>query len=288
MNYRYEDIRNFYFENEIGKRVNCQKINGNLFLYNVSGLGFKKSNDYVRVGNTFIKNKEEIEQSTITGELEFYEMTYDEYRNFIDFILCATSLKLIYVPKNTNRIEYYRDIDVTELEKNEEDDFNILTTPITINCTTLWYKQNKIIYSVENVEDELRWDFVWNPIFADYEHRSILFNNLGHVDAPFLLEITGYIENPKIEIIVNGKKIYEIIFNIILNENEKIIYSTKDNDMYIKKINKDNTSENLFDLLDLNNINFFRLPKGVSEIKLEAKTDILNAKLTIYEQYITV
>ena len=55
MNYRYEDIRNFY-------RVNCQKINGNLFLYNVSGLGFKKSNDYVRVGNTFIKNKEEIEQ----------------------------------------------------------------------------------------------------------------------------------------------------------------------------------------------------------------------------------
>ena len=62
MNYRYEDIRNFYFENEIGKRVNCQKINGNLFLYNVSGLGFKKNNDYVRVGNTFIKNKEEIEQ----------------------------------------------------------------------------------------------------------------------------------------------------------------------------------------------------------------------------------
>lgn len=288
MNYRYEDIRNFYFENEIGKRVNCQKINGNLFLYNVSGLGFKKSNDYVRVGNTFIKNKEEIEQSTITGELEFYEMTYDEYRNFIDFILCATSLKLIYVPKNTNRIEYYRDIDVIELEKNEEDDFNILTTPITINCTSLWYKQNNIIYNVENVEDELRWEFVWDPIFADYEHRSIIFSNSGHVEAPFLLEIGGYIENPKMEVIVNNKKIYEVTFNITLNENEKIVYSTKENDMYIKKINKDNTYENLSNLLDLNNINFFNLPKGTSEIKLEANTDILNAKLTIYEQYITV
>ena len=84
-NYRYEDIRNFYFENEKGQKIDCQKVNGNLFLYSVTGLGFEKEVEYVRVGNTFIKNDEEIKQGVIDGELEFYEMSYDEYKNFVDF-----------------------------------------------------------------------------------------------------------------------------------------------------------------------------------------------------------
>lgn len=288
INYKYEDIRNFYFENEKGKKIDCQKVDGNLFLYNVTGLGFEKEVDYVRVGNTFVKNKEELKQNVIDGELEFYNMTYDEYKTFIDFILQAEALKLIYVPKRTNRIEYYRDIDVVKIEQNGEDDYNVMLSPISLYCKSLWYKQNNIVYTADNVEDELRWDFSWNPTFADYEHRSIIFENNGHVEAPFLLEMGGYIENPSISIYVNKIEKYKLKLNITIDEKEKLLYCTKDNELYLYKILKDGTIENLFNYLDLNNINFFKLPQGISEIKLEADTDILNSKLTIYEEYVTV
>ena len=49
--------------------------------------------------------------------------------------------------------------------------------------------------------------------------------------------------------------------DITINENEKLIYSTKDNELLLCKQLKDGTMQNLFNDLDLNNINFFKLPK---------------------------
>lgn len=149
INYDYKDIRNFYFENETGKRIDCQKIDGGLFLYNVAGLGYEENIEYERVGNTFVQTNKELVQNTITGDLEFYNMTYDEYCNFVDFILLSTNLRLIYVPKKSNRIEYYRDIDVCKIEKTEEDEYNVLTSSIDIKCKSLWYEENKVIYTAK-------------------------------------------------------------------------------------------------------------------------------------------
>lgn len=261
INYKYEDIRNFYFENEKGKKIDCQKIDGNLFLYNVTGLGFEKEIDYVRVGNTFVKNKEELKQNVIDGELEFYNMTYDEYKTFTDFILQAESLKLIYIPKRTNKVEYYRDIDIVKLEQNGEDDYNVMISPISLYCKSLWYEESNFIYTVEEITDELRWDFEWDSRFTDYENRSVIFENKGHVKAPFLLEMGGYILNPAISVYVNKKKVNELNLNITIEENEKLIYSTKDNELLLYKQLEDGTIQNLFNDLDLNNINFFKLPK---------------------------
>src|SRR5699024_11268169 len=67
-----------YFENETGERIDCQKINGNLFFYNVTGLGFEEEIEYVQIGDNFIANRRKIKQNQIAGELDFYEMTYDE------------------------------------------------------------------------------------------------------------------------------------------------------------------------------------------------------------------
>ena len=55
--YKKEDIRNFYFENETGKRIDCQKIDGNLFLFNVTGLGYAEDIEYEQVGNTFVQKR---------------------------------------------------------------------------------------------------------------------------------------------------------------------------------------------------------------------------------------
>ena len=282
--YEYKDIRNFYFENEKGKRIDCQKIDGGLFLYNVAGLGYEENIEYEQIGNTFIQNDKKMVQNQITGDLEFDNMTYDEYCNFVDFILKSESLKLIYVPKTTNRIEYYRDIDFCKIEKSEEDDFNILTSPITINCKSLWYRENKTIYNMQEQQEEIRWDFEWDSKFTAYDIRSLEYINEGHVEAPVLIEISGPVINPEIQLYVEGELYQKVPFNIEIEEYEKLLYGTKENDFYIYRQKTDGTLESLFnlDVIQFENDNAIRLPQNKScELRLKADNEILNAQVTI-------
>lgn len=283
-----KDIRNFYFENEIGQRIDCQKIDGNLFLYNVTGLGFEKETEYVQIGNTFVKNKENIKQNIIEGELEFYNMTYDEYTNFIDFVLSSKSLKLIYVPKTSQRKEFYRDIDIVKIDKNEEDDYNVLISPITIYCKSLWYKQDVAIYTIKAQDDEIRWDFRWDSRFTDYDSRNLTYINKGHVEAPVLIEMSGHLVNPKIELYVEGELYQTVAFNVEIAEYEKLLYGTKENEFYINRQKTDGTIESLFslDVIDFENDNVIRLPLNKScEIRLKADNEVLNAQVTILAYY---
>lgn len=285
MSYKYEDIRNFYFENETGERIDCQKINGNLFFYNVTGLGFEEEIEYVQIGDNFIANRRKIKQNQIAGELDFYEMTYDEYCNFVDFILRASSLRLIYVPKKTIRTEYYRDIDLFKIDKNEEDEYNILTCPITMNAKSLWYEAKEVVYNIDSVTNELRWDFQWNAVFAAYDNRNIIFDNKGHTEAPFKLELHGEVINPKITILEDEIVVKELDLNgLTITEGETFIYNTKDTEQEIIKTGTSGTT-NLFSFLNPNFINFYKLRKGASKIRLEADNEITSGKLTIYVQY---
>lgn len=290
--YEYKDIRNFYFEDEKGQQIDCQKLNGGLFLYNVSGLGYEKEIEYEQLGNTFIPNKEKLKQNQINGELEFYDMTYDEYQSFINFINNSSHLKLIYIPKTSNRTKYYRDIDFCKIDKAEEDDFNILTCPITINCKSLWYEERTLVYNLDPSEENvLRWDFKWDSKFADYDVSNLVIKNEGHIPAPVLIEINGRVVNPKIELWVEGIKYQTVNMNTTIEEFEKLLYGTKENDFYIRKQKADGTIENLFklDVIDFANDNVIRIPKKKScELKIIADTEIQKIKVTMFVYYIAV
>ena len=290
--YDYKDIRNFYFENEIGKRVDCQNINGGLFLYNVTGLGYEKNIEYQQVGNSFIKDDEKIVQNRITGELEFYNMTYDEYKTFINFILNSISLRLIYIPKTSKRVEYYRDVDMCKIDKSEEDDYNVLTSPIEINCKSLWYEENIATYNIVPEDDEVRWDFEWDSTFEDYNSQSIEYKNEGHVEAPILLEIEGPASNPVIEIYIDNKLYQRVTLKTQIQAYEKILYNSKENEFRIQKVHTDGTTESMFnlDVLDFPNEDpVIRLPKNYDcEIRIKADDVIQKAKLTILPQYFAV
>lgn len=288
--YRYEDIRNFYLENENGNRVDFQSFDGNLFLYDISGLGYEKSVTYEQIGDNFIPVSEKMVQKPITGTIEFDNESYDEYLKFSNFIFSAKSLKLIYVPKLKNRVEYYRDIDFIKIDKGEEDDFGILSCSINLKPKTLWYKKEDIIVRIVPNDNEVRWDYKWDSVFIDYDSRNIIYENKGHTEAAIQVVLEGFIKNPTITIYQNDIKIFELKIEIEIQEFEKFMYSSKDGELYIQKQNTDGTFENLFKqpYIDVKNINIFKLPLGTSKLQVHADNDINKAKISILEFYKTV
>jgi hypothetical protein len=280
-------IREFTLINEKGQVFSLMDIRNYCLLTVPNGLGYAYETSYEKLGNSFIENLRELQQGVITGELNF--ANYDNYNSFVNYIENSNKLRLSYkIPfKNKPSIEYFRDIHIQSIGKREIQLIGIITEPIVFECKGLWYEENQTIFKIEPEDDEIRWDFYWDSRFNSYNNRSIAFNNQGHTEAPFTVEIEGKVINPIISIYVNDKLIDVLNVNITIEQYEKLLYSTIENDLYLHKQEVDGSLTNIFNFpyVNINNNNIFKLPKGVSEIRITAENDVLNAKLNIYPQY---
>lgn len=279
--------RKFYLENENGQRYDLNNLKNTCFFSSPTGLGYSYQTDYKQIGTSYISNIRELNQGEIQGNLLF--KNYDKYLDFIKYIQSSNQLKIVYtVPFNDGTSqEYFKDVDINRIEKTEMIS-GVLNCPISFLCKTIWYSKTQTVYTIAPTSNEIRWDFKWDSRFSSYDNRNIIFENKGHEDAPFLLQIDGFVLNPCIAIYFNGIKQNELKLNLEILEGEKLFYSTKDNDLFIYKVLTNGDIVNLFNDLDLNNKNFFKLPKGICEIRLTADNDITSAVLTIYQQYISV
>ena len=171
------------------------------------------------------------------------------------------------------------------LKKQKNGLEGVLIVPVTFNCKSLWYEAKEVVYTIDSVSNELRWNFQWDSIFTSYDNRNIIFENKGHEEAPFKLELNGEVIDLVITIIEDDNETKQLDLSGLTIENgEKFIYNTKDTEQQIyKELNGIQT--NLFSFLNPNFINFFKLRKGVSTIRLEADGEITSGKLTIYIQY---
>ena len=277
-------VREFYIENDKGQRFSMMDIENSCFLNSPSGLGYSYNTEYAQIGDNFIQNIRKITQGSISGELIFKK--YDNYKLFIDFIESATDLKFVYkVPFEDGYKEYFKDIDISSVEKTEIEEGNILRVPVNFNCKSLWYEAKDVVITIDPVTNELRWNFQWNPLFVAYDNRNIIFENKGHTEAPFKLELNGEVVDPIISILEDDIITKELnLTGLTISQGEKFIYNTKDTEQEIYKTS-DNVKTNLFDFLNPNFINFYKLRKGVSTIKLEADGEITSGKITIYVQY---
>lgn len=280
-------VREFKLVNEKGQEYSLMDIDNYCLLTDPSGLGMSYSTEYQQLGNTFISNLRKTEQGQISGMVNF--LNYDNFKKLVDFIEKSTTLKLEYkIPFKNGQKEYLKDVEIQNLTKTQIQTSGVLSESITFNCLSLWYEQIKTVHTTEAQENEIRWDFSWDSKFADYNTRSLTYVNEGHVEAPILVEISGHVINPKIELYVEGQLYQTVPFTIQINEYEKILYGTKENDFYIMKQNTDGTTESLFnlDVIDFENDNVIRLPKGKScEVKITAENEVLNAQVTILAYY---
>ena len=280
-------VREFKLINEKGQEYSLMDIENHCLLTDPSGLGYTYSTEYQQVGNTFIENLRKIQQEPIIGTVNF--LKYDNYKKLVDFIESSEKLRFVYkIPFLDGEKEYYKDVNIQSLTKAEKLTDGVLSETITFDCLSLWYEQNTIIYTIEPNSNEIKWDFKWNSKFADYDTRSLQYINNGHVEAPVLIEIDGYVKNPYIELYVEGELYQTVTFNTTINQYEKLLYGTKENEFYINRQKTDGTLEDLFslDVIKFENDNVIRLPQNKScELKLKAEGEILNAKVTILTYY---
>lgn len=280
-------VRKFKLINEKGQEYSLMDIYNYCLLTEPSGLGYNYLAEYEQLGDTFIANLRKIEQGQIEGIINF--LNYDNYKNFIDYIEKSESLKFSYkIPFKDGQKEYFKDIQIQSLTKTQIQTTGVISENLIFNCLSLWYEENTTIYTIEPLTNEIRWDFEWDSSFTDYDTRNLQYINQGHVEAPILVEMEGHLVNPAIELYIEGQLYQTVSFNVEIQEYEKLLYGTRENDFYINKQNTDGTLTSLFnlDVINFENDNIIRLPKNKScEIKLTADNEVLNAKLTILPQY---
>ena len=278
-------VRRFLIENEKGQQFRLDSLKEGCFLTSPSNLGYSYNVDFVQLGHDFIQNNRKIEQKKPSGTLYF--KSYDKVKEFCDFVESSQKLKWIYIiPFENEEKIYYRDVSIIKLDKTEKTG-RWLACPAQFASLSLWYEQNETIFKIETYEDEMRYNYRWNSRYIDYNTRTIQFNNKGHVEAPFQVEIDGFVQNPTVSVFVDNEEYASIKIPITINEYEKLLYSSKVGEVYIQKQNVDGTKVSLWknQYIDIKKQNIFKLPLGVSEIRLTADDDVLNAKLTIFPQY---
>lgn len=280
-------VRGFRLVNEKGQNYSLMDIENYCLLTEPSGLGYSYSTEYEQLSNVFVENLRKFEQGQITGTVNC--LKYDNFKELVDFIEKADSLKLAYkIPFKNGEKEYLKDVNVRSLSKTQIQQTGVISETIVFDCLSLWYEQTTAIFTIEPRTNEIRWDFKWDSRFSDYENRSLQYINEGHVEAPILVEISGEVVNPYIELYVEGQLYQTVTFSTTIHQYEKLLYGTKENDFYIQKQNTDGTKESLFslDVIDFGNDNVIRLPKNKScELKLKADNDILNAQVIILSYY---
>ncbi len=254
-------IREFKLINEKGQEYPLMDIEKYCLLTEPSGLGYSYSTKYEQLGNNFLTNLRRLEQGVITGIANF--LHYDNFMEFGNFIESAKKLKFVYsVPCKNEKKVFYRDVNIKLLSKSEKQTNGVMSETIEFECLSLWYEQNETIFKIETYEDEMRYNYRWNSRYIDYNTRSIQFNNKGHVEAPFQVEINGFVQNPTISIFVDDEEYASIKIPITINEYEKLLYSSKVGEIYIQKQNTDGTKVSLWknQYIDIKRQNIFKLP----------------------------
>lgn len=280
-------VREFKLVNEKGQEYSLMDIKNYCLLTEPNGLGYGYTTEYEQLGNTFISNLRRIEQGQITGTVNF--LNYDNYKKMIDFIEQSESLKFSYkIPLKSGEKEYFKDVQIQNITKTEIQPNSVISESITFDCLSLWYEEKSTVFTIDQIEDEIRWDFKWDSRFVGYDSRKLSIVNEGHIEAPILVEIDGSLLNPKIQLFIEGELYQTVSFTTTIEAYEKLLYGTKENDFYIYKQGTDGTLTNLFDLdvIDFYNDNVIRIPKNRScEIVLSADNGVANAQITILVYY---
>lgn len=268
----------FYIMNEKSVRWPLNSQEQGIFT-EPSGFGIEYDNSYLNVGDIWMPNSSELKQPSPSGNILFAKDKYPVYQQFVNFMNAARKLVLVYQPAGIEK-EYFADIDMVNIQKGGYSIGDIFSVPVKFVCKSLFYTEEQFEYHIEKAEKEIRWNFRWNTQFNDQNKVYFSFDNDGHVECPFLMSFTGYCMNPVLSIVQNGELLHKVQFNLSLQANEKLTFSTFDDDLFVEVDGVNKRS-----CLDFTQENFFKLPQGNSEMFFSSSAGKMNNITVNLEKY---
>lgn len=290
-------IRKVYLQNAEGKRFSLNGEKG-VYVSSLAGFGFTLSPTYADLSRGFFVavNGESEPQGTVPFTIYFTRNAYTAYQSFVDWLATAGTITLCYNP--TGEQEYLRIVDVNFLQKSELNEVGWLEVPCSFFCKTPWYKPYATVLALEGagVDTGKRYDYYYDEdLFYGVGSSGSLsgvFRGGGHVPGALEMTYYGAISNPKIRLVgnVSGKTFGLCSIETVLGASDRLKYSSRYEESYVRKVAADGTVTDLLDALDLSSTPFLHIP--VDEpvtLSIEADaTFIGSAELTLFYYYRSV
>lgn len=242
------------------------------FIRKSEGFGYNIDAKYIRIGDSFVNTFFETKQQKITGTIEFGGASpYEAFADFAKFVRTSHELTLCYAtPAGT----YYREVDVTELEKAEKTGAT-LPIEITMACKSLWFAGSETRFEVQtDVSDAMQYEYAYPYRYVNFTAGKITLTNDGSVPAPLTVRFEGPITNPSLTLV--GQDSAEISRVDITGEAHVggvIEYSSVDGSL-LCQLDESGTQTNLAGALDISNENFFKVPVGTYVLEISADSAI--------------
>lgn len=273
-------MNKYYLENSFGESINLMDFE-NFVSRGFNGFGYDIDIDYIQIADNFIKDNESVKQRKIKFTTEILRNQHENYNRLTNFIIRnKNDLKLVCIKENE---KIYIDVDLESCDKKEKTTYIV---DFEFGCKSLWYKKINKKYTLRASENENRFSVKFPFKITDEVEEIINVMNNGHIYSPFILDIYGFAQNPKVTIISEFGKEEVITFNVTLEKGDKITLCTKDDDLYVEITRSDGRKENGYNTLDFNKRNFIKLSTGKNIIKIEK--NIQEANVIIFEGYLTI
>jgi len=288
-------IRQFELVNELGQSFGLNDVKKG-FLQNPTGLGYSLEYAFAKVGPYWKEQYIRDTQASITGEVVFG--TTSPYEAQTEFLAFVRSSKTISLKRTTPAGTHFKDVVIVSYEITEITEGNVLTCPITMLGTSLWYTSSAekaaIIASSDN---EFRFPVTWPARINDYSDGYLNVDNNGSCEASFEVEFYGAVDNPAIALEVEGVEVAKVEIAASITSAQRIFYSSKDGSLCCFKGSSEAISEykrsgnttgltNLALGFSLSNENFFKLPVGNSKLHITADSTLTNPiMVSIYKYY---
>lgn len=291
------NIRKLYFQNSKGQRWG---LNGDRGVYasHLSGFGLTLSQNFADLGRGFFSpvSDEAEPQNPLAFTLTFTRNPYETYEQLVNWLASAGTITVVYDP--SGKKEYWRDVSISFLQKGELDEVGWLPVPASFQSCTPWYlpSPTRLVLEGTGADDSKRYDYVYDEDlrYGDDSAASIsaTIAGGGHVPGALELSFYGAIVNPRLRLTgnVSGKTFGVCSIAAVMGENDRLLYSSRRNDSYVKKVTAAGIETDLLDALDLSTDPFFHLPVdepcSISFEADDAFTGVVD--LTIYYYYRSV
>lgn len=274
----------YYFENESGQRLDMQS--DEYIAVDIYGLGVNNEAEYVKLGDIFARDYMEMVQSEIGFGVVFVPpRAHDKLQCFGQFLHGAKSLCLVYEPSVVDKVEYRREVDALKFQQDTSV-AGLLQYQMILRCKSLFYTNAENSFLIERATGELRYQYSYPARFNDNAVRDITIDNNGHVEASFLIEFEGYSDTPKMQVFMDGKEVYSISFDLVIDVGEKLRYCTQDGNLELSHIKQDGTVVNIINRMDLNAEVFYKLPIGTSRVQFTSANGLLSKiHFNVYRYY---